>query len=134
MEVRLQIKMRGLVQTGSLENWTRVRSINDARYMTMDENNMYSRIRLCTIVGCLLLSASITNAQQAFGDAKKNDGPENNKIQIRSGLRVTKSARQPVIKIELYSDRVFPALNAAVVLVVGKRVFQGGGYGDTEGH
>src|SRR5258705_8368764 len=105
MEVRLQIKMRGLVQTGSLENWTRVRSINDARYMTMDENNMYSRIRLCTIVGCLLLSASITNAQQAFGDAKKNDGPENTRIQIPRGFRVTKQADEPWSKFTRNSER-----------------------------
>ena len=102
--------------------------------MKTAEQLLLTGLRCLVFGGFLLLSAFIVNSQESFGDAKKNGGPENNKMQIRSGLRITKSARQPVIKIELYSDRIFPALNAAAVLVVGKHVFHGGGYGDTEGH
>ncbi len=54
-------------------------------------------------------------------------------MRIRSVLRVTKSSRQPLIEVEVYSDRAFPVLNAAVVLLVGEHVFQGAGYRE-KGH
>ncbi|MGI8836487.1 MAG: hypothetical protein ACR2H4_07590 [Pyrinomonadaceae bacterium] len=97
-------------------------------------NNHRWQMPLLILVGSVLLSASAATAQQPFGDAKKESRDENNKMHIRSVLRVTKTTRQPFIEVEVYSDRAFPVLNAAVVLLVGERVFQGGGYGDTKGH
>ncbi len=82
---------------------------------------------------CFLLCSSIASAQQPFGDAKKGGPDENNKMRIRSVLRITKSSRQPLIEVEVYSSRAFPALDAAVVLLVGEQVFQGAGYRD-KGH
>jgi len=89
--------------------------------------------RCLLFVGYLILSSSIVNAQQPFGDAKKNCDDENNTMQIRTALRVTKSGRQPVIRIEVYSERAFPGLNAGVVLLVGEHVIHGAGYRD-KGH
>ncbi len=97
-------------------------------------NNRGWQIPLLILSTCFLLCCSIARAQQPFGDAKKGGRDENNKIRIRSILRVTKSSRQPRIEIELYSDRSFPVLNAAVVLLIGEQVFHGGGYGDTKEH
>src|SRR5437868_2043114 len=102
--------------------------------VTIRKNNRLWRMPLLVFGGSLLLSASIAGAQQPFGDAKKDARDENNKMHIRNVLRVTKTTREPLIEVELYSDRSFPVLNVAVVLLVGDEVFHGGGYRDTKGH
>ena len=102
--------------------------------VTVRKNSRLWQMSLLMLSCSFLLCASIAGAQQPFGDAKKGGRDENNRMRIRSVLRVTKTTRQPVIEIEVYSDRSFPVLNAAVVLLVGDQVFHGGGYGDTKGH
>jgi len=92
-----------------------------------------SAIRLIIFGACFLLCLSFVNAQEPFGDAKKGGRDDNNKIRIRNILLVVKSSAQPLIEIELYSDRKFPALDSAVVLLMGDQVFHGGGLED-EGH
>ena len=87
---------------------------------------------LIILVTCLILSAPIAVAQQLFGGGRTESCGE--RMRMRRVCRVTKTSRQPLIEIELYSDRVFPTLNAAVVLLLGEHVFHGGGYGDTKGH
>lgn len=92
-----------------------------------------SAVQLIMLGACFLLCLNFVSAQEPFGDAKKDGRDDNNKIRIRNILLGEKSLAQPLIEIELYSDRKFPALNSAVVLLVGDQVFHGGGLED-EGH
>src|SRR4051794_23033276 len=99
------------------------------------KRNIPKRLALLLfLVAFILLGSTVINAQQPFGDAKKGGRDEKNRMRIRSVLRVTKTTRQPLIEVELYSDREFSALDSAVLLVIGEHVFQGGGYADTKGH
>jgi hypothetical protein len=45
-------------------------------------------------------------------------------IAIRSALRIVESIRQPLIEIEMKTDRAFPVRNAVLQLQIGKRFFQ----------
>jgi len=98
------------------------------------QGNNRGRLLLPLIfAGCFLLCSPGAGAQQPFGDARKGGRDENDKMAMRSVLQVTKLSRQPLIEIELYSDRTFPGLNAAVVLIIGDKVFHGGGF-KTDNH
>jgi len=98
------------------------------------KNIVVSQVKLLILGACCLLICSGARAQQPFGDAKPGGHDENNKVAIRSVLRIIKSSQQPFIEFAVTSDRPFPVLNSEAVLLIGKRVFHGGGYGDPNLH
>jgi hypothetical protein len=57
----------------------------------------------------------------------------NSIVGIRSALRIIESARQPLIQIEMRTQRPFPVRNAALQLQVGKQVFLNELGGDATG-
>ena len=57
----------------------------------------------------------------------------NSIVRIHSALRITGSVRQPLIQIEMKTDRGFPIRNAALELQIGKRLFQNELGGDPSG-
>jgi len=57
----------------------------------------------------------------------------NSIVGIHSGLRIVGSVRQPLIQIEMRTDRPFPVRNAALELQIGKRFFQNELGGDPSG-
>lgn len=96
-------------------------------------NGFCKRTVPVVLVVCSYLSMPVVaGARRPVGDARARGCGE--RMRIRRAWRVTKSTRRPLVEMEFYSDRGFPALNAAVLLLVGEQYFHGGGYGDYEGH
>jgi hypothetical protein len=58
----------------------------------------------------------------------------NSIIGIHSALRIIGSVRQPLIQIEMRTNRAFPVRNAALQLQIGKQFFQNELGGDRSGH
>ncbi len=55
-------------------------------------------------------------------------------VSIHTALRITGSVRQPLIQIEMKTDRPFPVRNAALQLQIGKQFFLNELGGDSSGH
>jgi hypothetical protein len=58
----------------------------------------------------------------------------NSIVGIHSALRIIGSVRQPLIQIDMRTNRKFPVRNAAVQLQIGKQFFQNELGGDPSGH
>jgi hypothetical protein len=54
---------------------------------------------------------------------------DGNTYTLRSVLRIIGSERQPLVEIELRTNRSFPILDAAYGVQIGKRLFPGGAFG-----
>jgi len=94
------------------------------------------------VVGCLIFMVSSASAQLSprfetqaeQRDKNPAELGDNNKANIRSALRITKTTRQPMIEIILSSDRPFEGGNEVFALHIGKRTFFRSRYGDYDLH
>jgi hypothetical protein len=96
--------------------------------MSSDKTAAY-HLRTCLwVMFFLMLTVSPGMAQNPSQELNfphvvvKTDG-ENNKISIRSILRITGTTRRTVIEVEVHSDRPFSGGNDTHVLQIGSRKF-----------
>ena len=64
----------------------------------------------------------------------ENGNEDNNKMRIRSALRITKRTQRPVIEVIVQSDRPFLGGDETFALHIGKQRFQFDRYGDTKAY